>query len=87
MFFISFFFTYFFFSFLSFYGFHDLTDGPEKGRQLSGQGGNNVLLRLASGQETSVAGTEADLRFPANLSDAFRQSLLALEQDPGDPGA
>jgi hypothetical protein len=73
-----------FFMSLSRHGHHSLTDSPEKGCQLSGDGDDNGLFGLASGQEAAITGTKPELRFPGNLSDAFRQALLALEQGPGN---
>jgi hypothetical protein len=76
-----------FFMFSSCYRLYGLTDGPDKGYQLTGDGGDNSLLGLASGQEAAITGAEPQLRLPGNLADVFRQALLALEQGPGDPGS
>ena len=45
------------------------------------------MLGLAPGQEAAITGTKPELRLPGNLPDAFRQTLLAQEQWPGDPGS
>src|SRR5882762_9568084 len=61
------------------------TDGPNEAEQLPAHRGNDLLFRLASGQQLRIAGVQAVLRFPGDRLDLL--ALIALPSAQGGTDA
>jgi hypothetical protein len=57
-----------------------LGDGPHEGRQCSGAGDHHLMRMFAAGPELPVPLTQADLRLPTDVLEAFREVFQAAWQ-------
>ena len=57
-----------------------LGDGPHEGRQGSGDGDDHLIRMFAACPELPVPVTQADLRFPTDVLEAFREVFQAALQ-------